>query len=322
MYTIKEAAARSGVSVPTLRAWERRYGVVHPVRTPSGYRLYDEGSIARLRAMRELVDEGWGASQAAQHVIEQGSPPAESVAGRAATAAAPDRAPARPTSDVRDRLGAGLLAAAVRLDAGRLDALLDDAFASASFERAMDEAVFPMLTAIGDAWQRGEIDIAGEHAASHAVVRRLARLFDAAARGDRAPRAVLGLPAGSLHEIGLLAFGVAARRAGVPVLYLGPDVPPASWAAALDRSGADIVVLGVPTAADRPAALAVLEALAERPVPPSVLLGGTGAATLASDRPGVALLPGGLDAAAATLATIASARGAGRRRARPRATRA
>ena len=42
MYTIKQAAARSGLSVPTVRAWERRYGVVHPERTASGYRLYDD----------------------------------------------------------------------------------------------------------------------------------------------------------------------------------------------------------------------------------------------------------------------------------------
>ena len=58
MYTIKQAAARSGVGIPLLRAWERRYGIVHPVRTASRYRLYDDESIARLRAMRRLVETG------------------------------------------------------------------------------------------------------------------------------------------------------------------------------------------------------------------------------------------------------------------------
>jgi len=68
MYTIKQAASRSGVPVQLLRAWERRYGVVEPTRTPSGYRLYDEAAIARLRAMRRLIDEGWAPSTAAGHI--------------------------------------------------------------------------------------------------------------------------------------------------------------------------------------------------------------------------------------------------------------
>ena len=50
MYTIKQAAARTGLSVPIIRVWERRYGVVQPGRTPAGYRLYDDEAIARLAA--------------------------------------------------------------------------------------------------------------------------------------------------------------------------------------------------------------------------------------------------------------------------------
>src|SRR5688572_18849646 len=68
MYTIKQAAARSGVPVPLLRAWERRYGVVSPSRTASGYRLYEETDVARLRAMRRLIGEGWSASTAATEI--------------------------------------------------------------------------------------------------------------------------------------------------------------------------------------------------------------------------------------------------------------
>ena len=65
MYTIKQAAARAGLTVPVLRAWERRYGIVSPERTPSGYRLYDDAAIARVRAMRRLVDSGMSPSAAA-----------------------------------------------------------------------------------------------------------------------------------------------------------------------------------------------------------------------------------------------------------------
>src|SRR3712207_450395 len=55
MYTIRQAAARTGVPVSLLRAWERRYAIGRPTRTPAGYRLYDDEAIERLRTMRRLV---------------------------------------------------------------------------------------------------------------------------------------------------------------------------------------------------------------------------------------------------------------------------
>src|SRR3954467_3070727 len=71
MYTIKQAATRTGLTVPTIRAWERRYGVVAPARTAAGYRLYDDAAGARLSAMRSLVEtEGWRPSQAAERVAD------------------------------------------------------------------------------------------------------------------------------------------------------------------------------------------------------------------------------------------------------------
>ena len=76
MYTIKEAAARTGLTVPVLRAWERRYGVVAPARTAGGYRVYDEAALGRLRSMRRLIDDGWSPSAAAAAIIAGTEPPA------------------------------------------------------------------------------------------------------------------------------------------------------------------------------------------------------------------------------------------------------
>src|SRR5580765_299435 len=76
MYTIKETAARTSVPVSLLRAWERRYGIVAPLRTPAGYRLYDDAAIDRLRTMRRLVDDGWSPSIAAAAIVH-GEVPSE-----------------------------------------------------------------------------------------------------------------------------------------------------------------------------------------------------------------------------------------------------
>ena len=69
MYNIKQAAARAGVTVPVLRAWERRYGIVRPPRTASGYRQFDDVAIDRIRTMRALVDDGWSPSAAAAAIL-------------------------------------------------------------------------------------------------------------------------------------------------------------------------------------------------------------------------------------------------------------
>ena len=90
----------------------------------------------------------------------------------------------------------------------------------------MRDVVFPALRAVGDGWASGVIDVAAEHAASETVRRRLSQLYEAAglsvSRSDRARGPAAGR---GDHEIGAFAFAVAARRAGLGVLYLGADVP-------------------------------------------------------------------------------------------------
>jgi DNA-binding transcriptional MerR regulator/methylmalonyl-CoA mutase cobalamin-binding subunit len=250
MYTIKEASARSGVSIPLLRAWERRYGVVSPTRTTSGYRLYDETAIQRLEAMRRLIAAGWAAQQAAERVREAGTDALAAIAGELSggTASATTSSSSAPTN--ADELVERLVGAARRLDAPAFEAALDDAFAAARFEAASESVLMPALRGIGDAWARGELSVAGEHAASQAVLRRLAMAYEAAGAPAGSRPVLVGLGAGGRHELGALAFATAARRAGLPVLYLGPDLPAESWTAAATERDAQAAVIGVPTRAD------------------------------------------------------------------------
>ena len=301
MYTIKEASARSGVGIPLLRAWERRYAVVAPTRTPSGYRLYDNAAIGRLQSMRQLIDAGWSARQAAERVRGATDADLSELTSSPAPAGT-----ARNGSSIEDLIGR-LVTAARLIDATDLEAALDEAFSSARFEGATDRVVMPALRAIGDAWERGDISVAGEHAASHAVLRRLAMAFEAAGDPGSERPVLVGLGSGGRHELGALAFATAARRAGLPVLYLGPDLPPQSWTSAAERRSAVAAVIGVPTRADVPRARAVVEEL--RSARPDILLavGGEQAARLGSSD-GVLVLPGGLTDAVAMLRSALPAR--------------
>jgi DNA-binding transcriptional MerR regulator/methylmalonyl-CoA mutase cobalamin-binding subunit len=256
MYTIKQAAARTGLTVPVLRAWERRYGIVTPSRTASGYRLYDDEAIARITAMRRLVDAGWSPSTAAAAIADGTAPsPTEPLPSSSELTAG--------DATLRE----AFIAAAGALDTRRLEGVLDEMLARGTFERVASEHVLPAVVAVGDAWQAGRIDVASEHLASQAVLRRFAAAYQAAGRpaGDTGA-VIVGLPPGSRHALGALAFAVAARRAGLPVVYLGADLPIDDWVAAAERVAARAAVIGVVTPADRAPARRVAEALrGERP---------------------------------------------------------
>jgi DNA-binding transcriptional MerR regulator/methylmalonyl-CoA mutase cobalamin-binding subunit len=279
MYTIKQAALRSGVNVSLLRAWERRYGIVSPARTDSGYRLYDDEAIDRLRAMRTLVDAGWSARQAAERVASGDLDELQELAegsGRAAGEA--------------DTTG-DFVGAAARIDAAGIERALDDMFTAGSFERVIEERLYPALHALGEAWAGGEVDVAGEHAASAGAVRRLGMAFEASGRGPFTASApvLVGLPPGARHEVAALAFATAARRAGLAVVYLGADVPVDSWVAAVDRTGARAVALGAVIEQDVAAATDVVRALRE--AHPDLVIGVGGARSGSVDESDVMRLP-------------------------------
>jgi DNA-binding transcriptional MerR regulator/methylmalonyl-CoA mutase cobalamin-binding subunit len=245
MHTVKRAAELTGVAPDTLRAWERRYGVVEPQRSEGGYRLYDDQALRRLAAMKALVDAGWSTAQAARRVLD------DVASDDGATVPL-----ARTVGDVDSLARVGR-----DLDGVALEAALDDGFAAGSFEQVADGWLMPALYRLGSAWRTGEVGVAGEHFVSAAVQRRLAALFDAASRGASGPVAVVGLARGSRHELGVLAFAVALRRAGLDVVYVGGDLPPEAWVATVRSRGATMAVIGVPAVEDVPAVRETVAAL-------------------------------------------------------------
>ena len=238
MYNIKQAAARAGVTVPVLRAWERRYGIVDRRAPPAGYRQFDErASPASARCARSSTKAG----------RRERRPP------RSSTASVPVRGQAR-----RRRAGgagrAGRRRAAVADRTRRVAASSAERFVAAaqaldtdgdrrrcsttSSRAAPSSASQPTSSSPPCERARRRVGggpgtVAGEHMASSAVHRRLGLALEAAGRAEAAARrVVVGLPPGGRHELGALAFAVAARRAGLPVTYLGADLPMDDWVTA------------------------------------------------------------------------------------------
>lgn len=241
-YTVKQVADLTGVPAATLRAWERRYGVVAPQRSSSRYRLYDDAEVARLARMAELVREGTPASLAAERVATLATE----------TAPPPDPGPRHPVAAPAGQAPAftELVLAAQRYDQRLLTTVLDGAFARSSFETTLEQWLMPALTELGYAWERGDVDISGEHFVSAAVHRRLSAAFDAAGANTDAPVVLVGLAPGALHQLGALAFAVCLRRQGIDVRFLGADVPQHSWVHSVRTLRPAGVIISVPMSWD------------------------------------------------------------------------
>ena len=266
MHTVRWVSQQLGVAPGTLRAWEQRYGIVHPTRSDGGYRLYDDSDVDILRVMADLVAEGTQPAQAAEQIRSGIAPSSRDASRTDSPAGLPDPA--------------ALIDASRAFDARALERALDAAFAGAGFEYVIDGWLVAAMGAVGDAWAAGQLDVAQEHFISAGVMRRLASAFDAAGNGRGSRHVVTGLAPGSTHEIATLAFATMLRRAGLRVTYLGPDLPVPSWVQAVRVSRPDAVVIGAPRDADTQAATDVARALRETGLPTAVYVGGHGSTPL------------------------------------------
>jgi DNA-binding transcriptional MerR regulator len=79
LFRIGELSRRSGVSPELLRAWERRYGLLQPLRSPGGLRLYSSEDLDRVRVMREHLAGGLAAAEAANAANALGGSPVLAV---------------------------------------------------------------------------------------------------------------------------------------------------------------------------------------------------------------------------------------------------
>jgi MerR family transcriptional regulator, light-induced transcriptional regulator len=275
---VGELARNVGVSPETLRAWERRYGVLNPARTPSGYRLYGPDDEARARRMVALIADGLPAARAARMITDDGF-------GAAADVEAP-------------RLAELLRTAVLAFDAERAHAVIDRLLAAHPLTTVLDQAVLPVLREIGDGWAAGEVSVGQEHFATELLGTRLRALSRGWEQGA-GRRAVLACPSAERHDMGLLCCGLALREQGWRVIYLGADTPDSALAHAVRHTRPDALVIGVVQRAPMARAAAALSVLSTET---AVLVGGAGA----RDGAGWERLTDGPVAAAGTIAARAA----------------
>lgn len=201
---------RVGVSPELLRAWERRYDLLRPDRSPGGFRLYSDADVARVQAMQEHLARGLSAAEAARLALEFS----------AAETAVDDGF----TAPVLDASLANLRQGLAGFDEAGAHSALDRLLAAFGLETVLRDVVLPLLRELGESWARGDTTVAQEHFASQLIRGRLLALARGWDRGT-GPRALLAAPPGEMHDLGLIVFGLALRDRGWRVTFLGADTP-------------------------------------------------------------------------------------------------
>ena len=276
---IGELSRRLGVSDHVLRAWESRYGLLQPVRSAGGFRLYSETDARRVRRMQDHLARGLSAAEAAQAVLGEdigaGANPGRAAGLHRAAPAASE-------------LSGALRQALDAFDEPAAQAVLDRLVSDLSLTTVLRDVVLPYLTELGERWERGTASVAQEHFATNVIRGRLAGLARGWGNGH-GPRAVLACPPGELHDLALMVFGIVLHGSGWRIDYLGMSTPVEELTRTVDARRPDLVVVAATLPENLEPLAAQLTALARRA---PLALAGAGATPEIAAAVGARLLTG------------------------------
>ena len=267
-YPIKIVSQKSGLSVHTIRAWEKRYNIVQPDRTETNRRLYSENDILRLSLLRKATQDGHSISNVADLSIDdlmkilgekdpQTNSPSTIVAG------------------YTENYLIQCLNNVQNFDAVALENTLMQASLDLTQPTLINTVIIPLMEQIGELWRNGSIRIMHEHLATAVIIPFLSNLRNTYRPNRNAQRIIVSTPLGQVHEIGALLVALVAASAGWQVVYLGSSLPAEEIAAAAINKNARVVVLSLVYPSSDPLIIHELEKLRNNlPSDTRVIVGG------------------------------------------------
>jgi MerR family transcriptional regulator, light-induced transcriptional regulator len=218
--SIAVAARVLGVPMPTLRSWERRYGMPNRARPLGATRRYSASDVQALRLMRDEIARGIRAGLAADSVrtlLSSFGPAAEFVNA--------------------------ILDASDRLDVRTIAQTLDQAAAELGLGRCMDDVLCPAMRQVGLRWQSGRCDVDQERLATQAVCAWLDKLAADAPQPADSRVVVLASGPRDLHTVGLRAFAVLLKYRGLRCYRTATGTSSADMVDAVKHLGCHVVVV-------------------------------------------------------------------------------
>ncbi|WP_026689454.1 MerR family transcriptional regulator [Alteribacter aurantiacus] len=210
-YNIKAVSNMLGIQAGTLRAWERRYEIIKPVRNQAGHRLYTDEHIAILKWLLNKVNKGFTIGQAVGLLEDHDLSDSVVEAGY--------------ESDKACALKEELFDALLHFEEHKSNRILDQAFGMFSIEKVMSDILGKILVEVGDKWENNEISSAHEHYVTAFLRTKIGSVFHNLPVDGLLPKVICVCGPNETHEIGLLIFTLYLRRRGYEVIYLGSGVP-------------------------------------------------------------------------------------------------
>ncbi len=218
-YSVQRVSDLTGINPVTLRAWERRYGVIKPGRDENRYRLYSDRDLAILRWLINKKNSGVSISTASANLLDmiaQNNWP-EVIPFGIAQAKTVSSVPAQRYAE--DLFA--LLKKHNEVDAARL---FEDVISKFDLETLIEKIITPTLISMGEAWFRGELMISTEHFATAFVRSRLNNLYISLPIVNKGPGILIGGAPTEEHEMGALMMAVLLRNRGYRVEFLGANL--------------------------------------------------------------------------------------------------
>jgi DNA-binding transcriptional MerR regulator/methylmalonyl-CoA mutase cobalamin-binding subunit len=202
----------TGLSKDVLRMWERRYGFPKPGRDENGERQYADPEVAKLRAIKRLMDVGMRPGKIVALTLDELNALAERRI--------------EPRGDVPGPvLGHDIVALLRAHDAAGLQNALAGQLLRQGLQRFVLETMVPLNHAVGDAWTRGELQIFDEHLYTEQLQMALRSAINAFPRPAGPPRVLLTTFPGEQHGLGLLMVEAMLVPEGAQCISLGAQTP-------------------------------------------------------------------------------------------------
>lgn len=228
IYSISSVSTMTGVNAVTLRAWERRYGLISPARTDAGHRLYAEEDIERIKLILNLLDEGVAISRVKEALRiaaeREDAPPAE------------DQGPWQ-------QLRRDMQEAVDSFDEATLERIYNESMSLYPVEVVTRLLLIPLLEMLGERWMKSDTGIAEEHFFSVFMRNKLGARFHHRNLQNTGPKILAACLPGEQHEFGLLLFALAANARGYRIILLGSDMPLAPMPYVARRTESQAIVL-------------------------------------------------------------------------------
>lgn len=233
-HRIHRVAKLTGLSRDVIRVWERRYGLIKPLRGSNRYRIYTDEDVALLRYVREEMEKG-------NSIGDMAAMGRDTLLARMRETALSQPIPESPY----ERLLSELLAALDPFDRVTFERRLNGAVAVIPFEEALLRILLPLQERVGELWHEGRLNIAVEHYVTKQVQQKLFAVMNQLPVREDGPKVVVACPSGQGHEIGAQTIAYRCGVRGCRVYYLGPNVPVSALADICTQVRPDLLLLSV-----------------------------------------------------------------------------